>query len=156
MTNASASLSSTIGSKNDSSAQHAQVLVEGFKKTTRFYVWFHLLFAALAFAELFSLAVFFSFWIASSTIAFLLAGIFLTGFSYFVLLFYFQVKKPQQLLEIRQVFLHAMRQTLSSTRDLSTYRLSVIHEIYRATDALDRVECDYYRIPIPWTYKGYL
>lgn len=133
-------------SKDSSIPAHAQTLIDSFMKITRFYVGFHIIFACIAFVEFFSLAVFFSFLIASSTVAFLLAAIFLTGFSYFVLLFYFQVKKPQQLLEASQIFLNSSRHDLQN-QELNTYHLSVAHAIYRTAEALDKLECHYYHLP---------
>ncbi len=147
---ADAIASSALFQQDTPQAGHAQNLIEAFKKITRFYVLFHIVFAGLAFVEFFALVVFFSFWIASSTIAFLLAAIFLTGFSYFVLLFYFQVKKPQQLLEVRQVFLDATRRELASCSERSAYHLSAAHAIYRSTETLDRLECEYYQLPLHW------
>lgn len=129
---------------------HAETFIRAFKKTTRFYVGFHILFAFLACAQFFALVVFFSFWIHSSTIAFLLAAIFLTGFSYFVLLFYFQVKKPQQFLEIHRIFVHACHKNLGAHQELRTYHFSIVEALYKSVDALDRMECDYYLLPINW------
>ncbi len=140
----------SLSFKETTLSEYSQTLVHSFRKTTRFYACFHIIFALLAFAEFFALAVFFSFWIASSTIAFLLAAIFLTGFSYFVLLFYFQVKKPQQLLEFRRIYLEACRSVLMAQTEMSMYHLSVAHAIYRTTEALDCMECDYYRLPVNW------
>lgn len=147
MTEALSADSSSL--KDSSLSGHSRTLVDSFMKVTRFYVGFHIFFACLAFVEFFSLAVFFSFLLVSSTIAFLLAAIFLTGFSYFVLLFYFQVKKPQQLLYTSQIFLEACRQE-SKNQESSTYHLSVAHAIYRATEALDKMECHYYHLPVNW------
>lgn len=122
----------------------SSLLVE-FKKITRFYVLFHLFFALLAFAELFSFVVFFSFWIHSAAIAFLIASFLLGGFSYFVLLSYFQTKKPGQLYELCQTFLTGCHENLRENE-----HLSITHAIYRAVQYLDRMEGDYYALPFAW------
>ncbi len=151
MTDAIASLTTDDSLPQESAlASYTQTLIRDFKKITRFYVYFHILFASLVFAQFFALVLFFSFWINSSTIAFLLAAIFLTGFSYFVLLFYFQVKKPQQFLEIHRAFVHGCHRTLATHQDLHAYHLSAAESLYKATDVLDRMECNYYRPPIKW------
>ncbi|MBS3905222.1 MAG: hypothetical protein KGZ39_07845 [Simkania sp.] len=124
---------------------HITILFTEFKKITRFYVLFHLFFAVLALAEIFSFAVFFSFWIHSAAIAFLIASFLLGGFSYFVLLSYFQTKKPQQLYELCQTFLTGCHGHLC-TDD----HLSLAHAIYRAVQQLDRMEGDYYVLPFSW------
>ncbi len=123
-------------------ADFAESLSIEFKKITRFYVFFHLLFALLIVLELFLFAVFFSFWVQSATISFLLAAFLLTGFSYFVLLSYFQTKKPQQLYELGQSFIINCQQSLSQ-EDL----LSLPHAIYRVVLYFDRLEAEYYALP---------
>ncbi|MBS0621011.1 MAG: hypothetical protein JSS61_06095 [Verrucomicrobia bacterium] len=76
-----------------------------FKYITRQYALFHIGFFALAILELLAFVLFFSFFTQTTIFAFSLAGLFLTAFTYFVLLFYLQAKKPQQLLEVRNAFI---------------------------------------------------
>jgi len=123
-------------------ADFAESLSIEFKKVTRFYVIFHLFFAMLVFTELLLFAIFFSFWIQSATISFILAAFLLTGFSYFVLLSYFQTKKPQQLYELGQSFIASCKSSLSE-EDL----LSLSHAIYRVALYFDRLEVEYYVLP---------
>jgi tetratricopeptide (TPR) repeat protein len=124
-------------------ADFAESLTDSFKKLTRFYVLFHLFFALLVFFEVVLFAVFFSFWIQSATISFLLASFLLTGFSYFVLLSYFQTKKPQQLYELGQSFIANCKSSLSH-EDL----LALPHAIYRVILYFDRIEAAYYNFPL--------
>src|SRR5580698_4451089 len=86
-------------------SHYGSSVVEIFRRSTRSHSLFHILFASAAVVEFLALVLFFSFWIESSTIAFLLAGICMTGFAYFVLLFYLQAKKPQQLLVLGNQFI---------------------------------------------------
>ncbi len=123
-------------------SDYAFSLCTEFKKITRFYVLFHLLFVLLALIEVFSFVIFFSFWIHSAAISFLLAAFLLTGFSYFVLLSYFQTKKPQQLYELAQSFISSCRGALSENDFLS-----LPHAIYRVVKHLERMEADYYVLP---------
>jgi tetratricopeptide (TPR) repeat protein len=121
---------------------YAVILSEAFKRITRFYVLFHLLFGLLVFTELCSFIFFFSFWIHSSTVAFLIGMFLLTGFSYFVLLSYLQTKKPQQLAELGQTFIVSCKNSLSSGDSLL-----LTHAIYRTLNHLDRLEAEYYVLP---------
>ncbi len=73
-----------------------KTVLDQFRQITRAYALFHITFFLIGFVELFLFLFFFSFFAKSSMLAFSLAAIFLTGFSYFVLLFYFQAKKPEQ------------------------------------------------------------
>ncbi len=120
---------------------YANELLIEFKKITRFYVLFHLFFAVLASAFLFSFVVFFSFWIHSAGIAFLIASFLLAGFSYFVLFSYFQTKKPQQLHELCQLFLASCQESLRGED-----HLSVAHAIYRTVRSLEQMEGEYYSL----------
>ncbi len=112
-----------------------QVLKQ-FKTVTRSYTLFHIVFFSLGLLELVSFILFFSFFTKSSLVAFALAAILLTVFSYFVLLFYYQGKKPEQLFELRKQFMSMPRDpgsTISSTLQL--------------IDQLDKLEYSYYRLP---------
>lgn len=79
--------------------------LDEFKQVTRQYALFHISFFAIGVMELAAFVLFFSFLTKTTIFAFSLAGLFLTIFTYFVLLFYFQAKKPQQLLDLRTSFL---------------------------------------------------
>jgi len=77
-----------------------------FKEISRSYARFHLFFMILGTVELTSFLLFFSFFLTSSLIAFALAAIVFTVFSYFVLLFYFQIRKPELLQKLPDQFLY--------------------------------------------------
>ena len=69
------------------------------------------------FRLLLSFLLFFSYFSKSLTAAFGLALFFLTLFSYFVLLFFFQAKKPQQLLTIRSRFCETCQALLRLSKE---------------------------------------
>ena len=89
--------------------QHDTIAVAQFKQITRHFALFHISFFSIACLELVAFVLFFSFLTKSTLLAFSLAAILLTGFSYFVLLFYLQAKKPQQLLQVRHAYLSAVK-----------------------------------------------
>ena len=73
-----------------------KTVLDQFRQITRAYALFHITFFLIGFVELFLFLFFFSFFAKSSMLRFRWQQFFLTGFSYFVLLFYFQAKKPEQ------------------------------------------------------------
>ena len=113
-----------------------------FKRITRNYALFHVTFFSLALLQLLALLLFFSSLVQSTALAFLLAALLFTAFSYFVLLFYLQAKKPQQLTNLKENFLCCWpaMQPLEQ-RDLLR---SVLQEFL---SQLHRQEYRYYRGP---------
>lgn len=127
--------------------KHALDSVNQFKEITRQYALFHMTFFTLACLELLSFVLFFSFLTKSTILAFSLAGIILTGFAYFVLLFYFQAKKPEQLIEVRQTFLEKCHSVLPFEKSSSEYHLSLASSLYHFLQLLHRQEYTYYSLP---------
>jgi len=76
-----------------------------FKKSVRFFFWFHLTFIFLLTLEVAFFFLFFPFLQQSYWIAFALAVIFLTGFTYYVLSIYNQSSKSADFQKIRSRFL---------------------------------------------------
>jgi len=100
-----------------------------FRKVTAAYLLFHLSMAVLLLAEcalLISLMVLMP---RSAYVAVTLAGLFLTVFSYTVLTYYYQAKKPEQLLAIRDAYLEECRATFDS-RDIHSYHLGIAGASY--------------------------
>lgn len=126
---------------------HAAKASEEFKEITRRYAIFHMSFFLLACLELLAFALFFSFLTKSTILAFSLAGIFLTGFTYFVLLFYYQAKKPEQLIELRQTFLEACKTLLPFEKSSYEYHLSLGASLHHLFNQLHRQEYTYYSLP---------
>lgn len=118
--------------------------LDQFKAITRHYALFHLCFFSLALFEIVLFLFFFSFFAKSAWMAFCLAGFFLTGFSYFVLLFYFQAKKPQQMLLLRNEYREECLKASSFSVGAAEYHLSATHALYRLVDALESQEHNYY------------
>jgi tetratricopeptide (TPR) repeat protein len=115
-----------------------------FKKITRDYALFHIFFFSLAFIELAAFLLFFSFFTRSSFLAFALAAFFLTGFSYFVLLFYFQAKKPEQIKQVQRDFLGACTAQLPSNAEPALRHLSLSRALHFLSGYLHRAEYHYY------------
>jgi tetratricopeptide (TPR) repeat protein len=127
--------------------QYTSDALDQFKAVTRNYSLFHLCFASIACIELFAFVLFFSFLTKSTVLAFSLAALLLTVFSYFVLLFYLQAKKPEQLFQIRQGFLEAAKQALPFEEGSSESHLFLSHALYRLVHKLQNQEYTYYKLP---------
>lgn len=126
---------------------HTEVTLKAFKRISRFYTLFHLSFLSLTVCELVIFLLFFSFFTTSSILAFSLASIFLTGFSYFVLLFYFQAKKPEQFIDLRESFLEECARKIPYSKGKQEYHTALAHSIYRLVKLLDKQEYHFYRLP---------
>ena len=99
-----------------------------FQGLTRRYALFHGIFLAVFVMELLSLLIFMQFMYKSVIFAVVVGLTFLTVFTYFVLRFYFQTKKPEQFVTLRNEFLreafaNGESQKWSSDKLLPIYEL---------------------------------
>ncbi len=122
--------------------------LETFRQITRQYALFHICFFVIALLEFFAFVLFFSFLTKSTLFAFTIAGLFFTGFAYCVLLFYFQAKKPQQLLEMRSAFVEQCKAVLPFEKGQSEYHRAKIHALHSLLSQFHRQEYAYYAFPV--------
>ncbi len=131
------------GSRED----YIEPLIWKFSSLTRNYALFHIIYWVAGFLQLLSILLFFSFFSKTTWSAVALASLFLTAFSYFVLHFYFQAKKPQQFLELRQ----ELQTQYTYNTPLKTAASEIHMEQARAFTTfathLDEKEGGYYPIP---------
>ncbi len=120
---------------------HCKGALEHFKKVTRSYALFHITFFSLGFLELIAFVLFFSFFTKSSLLSFALAGVLLTVFSYSVLLFYFQAKKPEELMGLRNRFVAACNTIRKDDP------LLIAFGSLKLIDHLNKQEYTYYSLP---------
>ncbi len=121
--------------------------LDEFKQVTRQYALFHIGFFAIGVIELSAFILFFSFLTKTAIFAFSLAGLFFTLFTYFVLLFYFQAKKPQQLVALRNSFLQNCKTVLLFAEGTSDYHLKLSSALTQMLTLLHRQEYSYYSLP---------
>ena len=129
---------------------YSSSILKRFRTITLTLSLFHLFFFLLCLSEVFAFLSFFSFFTHISILAFTLAGFFLTAFSYFILLFYFQAKKPQQFLELRDVYTEKCRSLIPYSPGTSKHHLSVAHGLYKLVAMLHSQEYFYYPTPSKW------
>lgn len=119
-------------------------VLEQFRRISRSFVNFNLLFALLFSTELFLLLLFLPFLSHSAIFAFALGGLFLTCFSYFVLLFYYQARKPEQLHELKEQFLQSCRQLLPAPSGTAQHHLSLSEALVKLSQYLQDFESNFY------------
>jgi tetratricopeptide (TPR) repeat protein len=130
---------------NESVTQQVERTVGHFRYLTRKYAFFHILFFSFFLCEIIGLLLFLPFLAKSFLLATLVAATFLTAFSYFVLKFYFQTKKPEQLLVLRDNFVQNCQQLFSMGTDLVESRRGYLQAIYQLIRALEGQEYQYYK-----------
>ncbi len=118
--------------------------VQKFLSITRPYSLLHLLFYGLLALQFFCFTGFFSFLSKSSLLAFSIGIFFLTIFSYFVLRFYFQAKKPEQFALIKKEFLEEVMGMLNIPKDEPKYYLSVAYAARELASYFQGKEYVYY------------
>ncbi|HSX10406.1 MAG TPA: hypothetical protein VLF94_01635 [Chlamydiales bacterium] len=127
--------------------QYYRAILREFRRVTHAFVSFNILFLALFASELFLFFFFLPFLNKSSIFAFALGGIFLTCFSYFVLLFYYQAKKPEQLLQLKNQFLQSCRQIMTLPVGEVQHHLSLAEALSKLSSYLHDFECNFYNVP---------
>jgi len=103
--------------------------VEKFAAINRGHVLFH---ACFIFGLTIGLIVFgllFSSFLQSIALAFWLAGIFLTVFTYLVLLFYLQGRRPERLMQLRNEYIEAARSCIPYSQGTIEYRTCITEAI---------------------------
>jgi len=118
-----------------------------FKKIIRSFFIFNAGFFSVFFLQIVSFAVLFSFLSSSAILALLLASIFLTCFTYFVLLFYFQSKKPEQISALRDRFIQVCKRALSIPVGSAEHHLTVAQAALKLCEALSDNENSILKLP---------
>lgn len=128
--------------------QYYRVILLGFKKVVSSYVRFHCIYLFGFVAELILFFSFFPLLIKSAVFALSLGVLFLTCFSYFVLLFYYQAKKPEELLHLKDRFLDSCRQILPVSQGEVQHHLSIADALSKLAAYLQDFELYLYKAPI--------
>ena len=120
-------------------------VLKQFRKVSRSFVNFNFLFCLILSAEISLFSAFLPFLAHSVLFAISLSFLFLTIFSYCVLLFYFQARKPEQYLRIKEQFIQSCRQLLSSSYD-AQHHLSIAEALSKLSNYLQDFEWEFYKI----------
>ena len=114
-----------------------------FDRTIKKYVYFSLLFLFSIVVEVCSLIFFLPFLVKSSLLAFSLALIFLTSFSYLIIRLYLKTKKPEQLLEVKKDFINSLKK-IFNFREIPEHHLAIANACLKYASALQGREQNYY------------
>lgn len=113
-------------------------VLKKFRKIAQRSLHFHLCFFGLFLTEILT-----SFFAQTLYLA-ILASIFCaTSFTYFVLLYYYQARKPEQLKSLKDEFLNSCRQSMNHQH------LSIAESITRFSSYLDDFEWEFYKVSSP-------
>lgn len=147
MTAPDATLAFSKSQFDEKTSHFCSEALDDFKQVTRQYALFHITFFCIGILELAAFVLFFSFFTKTTMFAFSLAGIFLSIFAYFVLLFYFQAKKPQQLLDVREAFINASARLLPFSPGMPEFHMGIASSLQKMLTILHRQEYSYYSLP---------
>ncbi len=123
-----------------------------FQLLTRRYALFHAVFFTAFVLELLTLLIFMPFLAKTLALAVVVALAFLTVFTYFVLRFYFQTRKPEQFIALRDKFLKASLESAAQAKRpverLAERSGERLHLIYELLQKLQGQESQYYSLPL--------
>jgi|LakMenE01Jun11ns_1017448.scaffolds.fasta_scaffold9943146_1 tetratricopeptide (TPR) repeat protein len=118
-----------------------------FDRYLHFSVFVHMVFLTLGVLEIVAVAVFFSFLMKSSYLAFGLASIFVTFFGYFIFRIYLQSAKPEKMEEIRDLFQESCKRSIHYQSGITEHHMALANACCRFSQELSGRESCYYRPP---------
>lgn len=132
---------------NQQIARLVQTFHISFERILRTHLFFHVFFISIGLLELFFSIIFFSFLVAHSLLAFALALLFLTAFSYCILRLYCQTRKPEQLKELKNSFSEASKKLLDYQKGISESHIALADTYSRLEQSLNGKEYTLYALP---------
>jgi hypothetical protein len=127
-------------------------ILKKFHKLSKSFIHFNIIFFFLFFSEIVLFTAYLPFINHSSVFALSLCSLFVTSFSYIVLLFYFQAKKPEQMSLIKEDFITSCRKLLSVPSGTSEHHLSIAAALSKLSRYLQDFEWEFYKIPTAFQF----
>lgn len=121
--------------------------IEELKKIIKSFFLFNSSFFIIFIFQVLLFAVLFSLMRSSAILAMILAGIFLTSFTYFVLLFYFQSKKPDLLFSLKNRFITVCKRSLNVPTASAEFHLTVAAAAVKLSENLAENEAAILKLP---------
>lgn len=125
---------------NQQIARLIQTFHTSFERILRTHLFFHVFFISIGILELLFSIIFFNFFITHSLLAFALALIFLTAFSYCILRLYCQTRKPEQLKELKKHFSESSKKLLEYQKGINDCHLALADTLCRLSQSLNGKE----------------
>lgn len=122
-------------------------IVPQFERTMKSYVIFNMIFLCLGTLELFLMLTFFTFLAKSAVLAFSLAVVFLTFFSYFILRVYYLTKKPEQYKDFKDRYIHACKGLFKYQEGCPEHHIALANACCKLADSLHGKEYTFYTLP---------
>jgi tetratricopeptide (TPR) repeat protein len=127
--------------------QVIEPILPQFDKMARTYILFNVAFLTAGFLESILLVLFFTLLTQSAILAFSLAIVFLTFFSYFILRLYFQTQKREQFQELTEKYLRASKAVLNYQEGIPEHHVALANACAKLSDSLQGREYQLYRAP---------
>lgn len=127
--------------------QHYRTILSSFQKNSRSFVHFNLLFLFLGVAQLSILSYLLIMMVDSVWVALSLGSLFLTSFTYLVLLFYYQARKPEQMSALLDRFVSSCRTSLGVPQGVALHHLSVAETLIKLSNYLSDYEWRFVKSP---------
>jgi len=121
-----------------------RTVLKEFRWIVQSYLFFHLFFLVLIAGE--SIA-FFPFFTSAKGTALALSILFLSSFSYLVLHFYTQARKPERLFQLKESFLQSCRRHNSAPPGEAEHHLSIADALLKLASYLEDFEKNFYQLP---------
>lgn len=126
---------------------HYRSILSEFQKISRAFVSFNTLMIGLIALELGALFAFLPLFSQSSFLALALGVLFLTLFSYLVLLFYYQAKKPEQLQGLLRRFIASCKTSIGIPVGVAQHHLSIAETLSKLSAYLQDYEWEIGKLP---------
>lgn len=117
------------------------------------YAAFNLFFLILCTAEVVALICFFAFLMESLVLAFSLAVVFFTFFAYFTLRIYFQTRRPEQLMAVKERYLNVCKSMVQYQEGSPDHYTALANACSKFANRLHAREYNYYAAP---SWLGFL
>jgi len=121
-----------------------RTVLKDFRRIVQSFIFFHFVFLAAICAEV---VIFVPFMGTSAMAALGLGAFFLTCFSYVVLHFYFQARKPERLLQLKEKFLDSCRRHIAVPAGEAQHHLSISEAFLKLASYLEDFEKNFYKLP---------
>ena len=118
-----------------------------FNRLIRSYIVFNFIFLIIACAEIACFLSFFALLSKSTVLAFTLAVFFMTLFSYFVLKLYLQAKKPDQLMDLCDLYTGRCKEIIHYQEGIPEHHIALGQATQKFAAALHEKEYSYYQAP---------
>lgn len=118
-----------------------------FQRQLKLFLLFNLAFLSLLSAEIAAFWIFFALLVTSSVLAYSLAVIFFTLFSYFILRLYLKAVTPEKLIDVRDEYIQGCKEFIGYQDGIPEHHLALANALEKFSAELQDLEYGFYRLP---------